>query len=69
MAGIRGNLNFDYGDALTLLAPFAVVKAGASSTTYFAFASANIFGLEDQLGGGDGDFDVFVVGLRSLAIS
>ena len=70
------------GDALTLLAPFAVVQAGGSSYTYFAFAQANpdrlshfrvfgnnIFGLEDQLGGGDGDYDDLVVGFRNLSLS
>jgi hypothetical protein len=70
------------GDALTLLAPFAVVQAGTTTNTYFAFARANvdgfshfrifgdnIFGLEDQRGGGDGDYDDIVVGFRNLAIS
>jgi hypothetical protein len=70
------------GDALTLLAPFAVVQAGATTNTYFAFASANvdgfshfrifgdnIFGLEDQYAGGDGDYDDLVVGFRNLAIN
>ena len=70
------------GDALTILAPFAVVQAGGSSYTYFAFAQANpdglshfrvfgnnIFGLEDQLGGGDGDYDDLVVGFRNLSLT
>ena len=69
------------GDDLTLLAPFAIVQTGATTNTYFAFASANvggysnfrlfgdsIFGLEDQPGGGDGDHDDLVVGFRNLAI-
>lgn len=70
------------GDALALLAPFAVVQAGATTNTYFAFASANadglshfrifgdnIFGLEDKLGGGDGDYDDLVVGFRNLTLA
>lgn len=70
------------GDELTLLAPFAVVQAGGSSYTYFAFAPANpdglshfrifgnnIFGLEDQPGGGDGDYDDLVVGFGNLSLA
>ncbi len=67
------------GDALTLLAPFAKVNTGSTSNTYFVFERANpdglahfrtfgdnIFGLEDQLGGGDNDFDDLVVGFGNL---
>lgn len=67
------------GDALTLLAPFAEVNTGSASNTYFVFERANpdglahfrtfgdnIFGLEDQLGGGDNDFDDLVVGFGNL---
>ncbi len=78
----RSGANFSLsGDALTLLAPFAAIQAGATPNTYFAFASANpdglahfrifgdnIFGLEDQLDGGDNDYDNLVVNFRSLAL-
>jgi hypothetical protein len=70
------------GDSLALLAPFAVVQAGSTAQTYFAFARANpdglshfrvfgdnLFGLEDQLGGGDMDYDDLVVGFRNLALA
>lgn len=70
------------GDALTLLAPFAVVQATDATYTYFSFASANpdgishfrifgdnIIGFEDELGGGDRDYDDLVVGFRNLALA
>jgi hypothetical protein len=70
------------GEALTLLAPYAVVADDSGSRTYFAFAAANgdgishfrslgdnIFGLEDQFGGGDRDFDDLVVGFRGLSLA
>ena len=69
-------------EAFWLLAPFAVVQADAMVNTYFAYDRANpdrrahfrtlgdnIFALEDQLGGGDNDFDDLVVGFRSLALA
>lgn len=69
------------GDALTLLAPFAVVNANGIINTYFGFEQANpdglshfrifgdnIFGLEDQPGIGDGDFDDLVVGIMNLTL-
>jgi hypothetical protein len=69
-------------EGLTLLAPYAVVADNSGTRTYFAFAAANgdgishfrslgdnIFGLEDQFGGGDRDFDDLVVGLRGLTLA
>jgi hypothetical protein len=67
------------GDALTLLAPFAEVNTDSTTNTYFVFERANpdclahfrtlgnnIIGLEDQLGGGNNDFDDLIVGFGNL---
>jgi len=65
----------------SILAPFAVVKSGRVSNTYFAFDRANpdgiqhfqmlgdnTFGLEDLYGGGDRDFDDLIVSFRPTGV-
>jgi hypothetical protein len=65
----------------SILAPFAVINADSISNTYFAFDSANsdgiqhfqmlgdnTFGLEDLYGGGDRDFDDFIVSFRPTGV-
>jgi hypothetical protein len=65
----------------SFLAPMAVVKTIESEETYFGFAAANrdsishfrrlgdnIFGMEDQLGGGDLDYDDHIFALNSVGM-
>lgn len=61
-----------------LLAPYAISQgmrffpyseANLDGITHFRLLGENSFGFEDQLGGGDGDFDDLIITLDSLSLS